>query len=70
MSRVEAARESLVFRSRWLLAPFFIGLIIALLVKFLNTRDVRRVGRAVRDHGPHHRRQEQQPLTPTTGDHE
>jgi uncharacterized protein (TIGR00645 family) len=39
MSRVEAALESLVFRSRWLLAPFFIGLIlaiIALLVKFLK----------------------------------
>jgi uncharacterized protein (TIGR00645 family) len=39
MSRVEAALESLVFRSRWLLAPFFVGLIlaiIALLVKFLK----------------------------------
>jgi uncharacterized protein (TIGR00645 family) len=39
MSRVEATLESLVFRSRWLLAPFFIGLIlaiIALLVKFLK----------------------------------
>ncbi len=39
MSRVEAALESMVFRSRWLLAPFFIGLIlaiIALLVKFLK----------------------------------
>ena len=39
MSSVEAALESMVFRSRWLLAPFFIGLIlaiIALLVKFLK----------------------------------
>ncbi len=39
MSRVEIALESLVFRSRWLLAPFFVGLIlaiIALLVKFLK----------------------------------
>ena len=39
MSSVEAGLESLVFRSRWLLAPFFIGLIlaiIALLVKFLK----------------------------------
>jgi uncharacterized protein (TIGR00645 family) len=39
MSRAEAALESLVFRSRWLLAPFFVGLIlaiIALLVKFLK----------------------------------
>jgi uncharacterized protein (TIGR00645 family) len=39
MSGVEAALESLVFRSRWLLAPFFVGLIlaiIALLVKFLK----------------------------------
>jgi len=39
MSKVEAALESLVFRSRWLLAPFFVGLIVAivaLLVKFLK----------------------------------
>ena len=39
MSRVEATLESLVFRSRWLLAPFFVGLIlaiVALLVKFLK----------------------------------
>jgi uncharacterized protein (TIGR00645 family) len=39
MSRAEAALESLVFRSRWLLAPFFVGLIlaiVALLVKFLK----------------------------------
>ena len=39
MSRVETVLESLVFRSRWLLAPFFVGLIvaiIALLVKFLK----------------------------------
>jgi len=39
MSRAEVVLESLVFRSRWLLAPFFVGLIlaiIALLVKFLK----------------------------------
>ena len=39
MSKVEAALESLVFRSRWLLAPFFVGLIVAilaLLVKFMK----------------------------------
>jgi uncharacterized protein (TIGR00645 family) len=39
MSRVEQTLESLVFRSRWLLAPFFVGLIVAivaLLVKFLK----------------------------------
>ena len=39
MSRAEAVLESWVFRSRWLLAPFFIGLllaIVALLVKFLK----------------------------------
>ena len=39
MGRIEAAIEGLVFRSRWLLAPFFIGLllaIVALLLKFLT----------------------------------
>lgn len=39
MSRIEHSLESLIFRSRWLLAPFFIGLllaILALLVKFLK----------------------------------
>ena len=39
MKKTEAILESLVFRSRWLLAPFFIGLlfaIIALLVKFVK----------------------------------
>jgi uncharacterized protein (TIGR00645 family) len=39
MSRAEAVLESWVFRSRWLLAPFFVGLIvaiIALLLKFLK----------------------------------
>lgn len=37
MKAVESSFESLLFRSRWLLAPFFIGLIVAivaLLVKF------------------------------------
>lgn len=37
MNKTEAYLESLMFRSRWLLAPFFFGLIIAimaLLVKF------------------------------------
>ena len=39
MKTFEATLESWVFRSRWLLAPFFIGLllaIIALLIKFLK----------------------------------
>jgi uncharacterized protein (TIGR00645 family) len=39
MSRAEQTLESLVFRSRWLLAPFFVGLllaIVALLIKFLK----------------------------------
>jgi uncharacterized protein (TIGR00645 family) len=39
MSKVEATLESWVFRSRWLLAPFFVGLllaIVALLVKFVK----------------------------------
>jgi uncharacterized protein (TIGR00645 family) len=39
MSTFETNLESLVFRSRWLLAPFFLGLllaIIALLIKFLK----------------------------------
>jgi uncharacterized protein (TIGR00645 family) len=37
MNKTEAILESLMFRSRWLLAPFFFGLIIAILgtlVKF------------------------------------
>jgi uncharacterized protein (TIGR00645 family) len=39
MNKVEATLEHWVFMSRWLLAPFFIGLvlaIIALLIKFLK----------------------------------
>jgi len=39
MNKVEATLEHWVFRSRWLLAPFFIGLllaIIALLIKFVK----------------------------------
>ena len=39
MSRTEAVLESWIFRSRWLLAPFFVGLlvaILALLAKFLK----------------------------------
>jgi uncharacterized protein (TIGR00645 family) len=37
MNRFELHLESMIFRSRWLLAPFFVGLIvaiIALLIKF------------------------------------
>lgn len=37
MTKLESGLESLLFRSRWLLAPFFFGLIVAiaaLLVKF------------------------------------
>src|SRR5690606_369101 len=37
MKRVESVFDSMLFRSRWLLAPFFIGLIlaiVALLLKF------------------------------------
>ena len=40
MNRVEATLEHWVFRSRWLLAPFFVGLllaIVALLFKFLTS---------------------------------
>jgi len=39
MKTIESTLESWVFRSRWLLAPFFIGLllaIVALLLKFLK----------------------------------
>ena len=39
MNQVEAKLEHWVFRSRWLLAPFFIGLllaIVALLIKFVK----------------------------------
>ncbi|QSX34795.1 TIGR00645 family protein [Shewanella avicenniae] len=37
MSKLETALEQLLFRARWLLAPFFVGLmiaVIALLIKF------------------------------------
>ena len=37
MKNIEALLEALIFRSRWLLAPFFVGLIVAiaaLLIKF------------------------------------
>ena len=40
MNKIESTLESWVFRSRWLLAPFFIGLllaIIALLIKFVKS---------------------------------
>ncbi|MDD5001356.1 MAG: YqhA family protein, partial [Thiomonas arsenitoxydans] len=40
MKRVEHALEVLIFGSRWLLAPFYIGLvlgIVLLLVKFVKT---------------------------------
>ena len=39
MNKIEATLESWVFRARWLLAPFFVGLllaIVALLFKFLK----------------------------------
>lgn len=39
MNKIEATLETWVFRSRWLLAPFFVGLllaIVALLLKFLK----------------------------------
>lgn len=39
MQRIEANLETWIFRSRWLLAPFFVGLLIAivvLLMKFLK----------------------------------
>jgi uncharacterized protein (TIGR00645 family) len=39
MNKAEAVLESWVFRSRWLLAPFFVGLllaIVALLLKFVK----------------------------------
>ena len=39
MKKIEALFESIMFRSRWLLAPFFFGLIIAIaavLVKFVK----------------------------------
>ncbi len=36
MKNAEAVLESLVFRSRWLLAPFFIGLIIAIVALLLK----------------------------------
>lgn len=39
MNKVEATLEHWVFRSRWLLAPFFVGLLVAivvLLMKFLK----------------------------------
>jgi uncharacterized protein (TIGR00645 family) len=40
MNKFEAGLEHWIFRSRWLLAPFFIGLllaIVALLIKFLKS---------------------------------
>jgi len=40
MSRIEAELEHWIFRARWLLAPFFVGLllaIIALLIKFATS---------------------------------
>lgn len=39
MKKIDLIIESMIFQSRWILAPFFIGLIlaiIALLVKFLK----------------------------------
>jgi uncharacterized protein (TIGR00645 family) len=40
MSKIEAGLETWIFRARWLLAPFFVGLlvaIVALLLKFLKS---------------------------------
>jgi uncharacterized protein (TIGR00645 family) len=36
MKTIESALESWVFRSRWLLAPFFIGLLLALVARLLK----------------------------------
>ncbi len=36
MKKVEAVFESMLFRSRWLLAPFFIGLIVAIVALLLK----------------------------------
>ena len=36
MKRFETAMESVLFRSRWLLAPFFFGLIVAILALLLE----------------------------------
>jgi len=39
MNKIEAFFESLIFRSRWILAPFFVGLlavIVILLIKFVK----------------------------------
>ncbi|MBX3590186.1 MAG: TIGR00645 family protein [Burkholderiaceae bacterium] len=36
MKRFETAMESVLFRSRWLLAPFFFGLIVAILALLLK----------------------------------
>ena len=36
MNKTEAFFESLMFKSRWLLAPFFFGLIIAIVVLLLK----------------------------------
>ncbi len=36
MNKTEAFFESLIFKSRWLLAPFFFGLIIAIVIMLLK----------------------------------
>lgn len=36
MNRIESFVEHMIFRSRWLLAPFFVGLIIAILALLLK----------------------------------
>ncbi|OGW49256.1 MAG: hypothetical protein A2078_07745 [Nitrospirae bacterium GWC2_57_9] len=36
MKKLEANLESLVFRSRWILAPFFFGLLIAIVVMLIK----------------------------------
>ena len=35
--RLETAFERLLFRSRWLMAPFYLGLVVALVVKWLSS---------------------------------
>lgn len=32
MKRIESSLEALIFRSRWLLAPFYLGLVVAILI--------------------------------------
>ena len=38
LKRVEHGIESVLFNSRWLLAPFYLGLVVSLAVLMLTTR--------------------------------